>query len=139
MKHNMESPSISLLTKNSYEICGKGHFMKWEHKLNIIQKSPSKLGKMNNLTSISLTWTLSQLLVISFKLSCIIQSFAKWARDASELAVRDVMKTIMQIEILDESPLKTSTLCWRHFPLWRLGLFIQVVLKHSSSCILPSF
>ena len=72
---------------------------------------------MNNLTSISLTWTLSQLLVISFKLSYIIQSFAKWARDASELAVRDVMKTIMQIEILVESPLKTSTLCWRHFPL----------------------
>ena len=48
------NPLASLLTKNSFETCGKGHFVKQDHELNIIQKLSSKLVKMNNLTSISL-------------------------------------------------------------------------------------
>ena len=48
-------------------------------------------------------------------------------------------KQYMQIEILNKSPQKTSTLCWRSLQLWHLLLFCTGFLKHSFCCISPSF
>ena len=48
-------------------------------------------------------------------------------------------KQYMQIEILNKSPQKTSTLCWRSLQLWHLSLFCTGFLKHSFCCISPSF
>ena len=92
------NPLTSLLTNNSFKICGKGHFVKQEHELNIIQKLSSKLVKVNNLISISLACALFHFkstllghLMNTLITHYILQNVLKIP---SECTVQDVMKTI---------------------------------------------
>ena len=90
------NPLASLLMKNSFEICRKGDFMKQEHELTIVQNSSSKASIFS---------------AIWWRLLFIMQHFAKCARESQWMcSTRCDVNNIMQIEILDKSPQKMSTI-----------------------------